>query len=146
MTDLPFQRADRRAPRSRRALQAFIAVAALLPVVAGAAGVVAGPRLLGAEAPWPGDLDSHVRFLSGVFLVVGLAWWSCIPGIERKGERLRLLALMTFAGGLARLLSLGLAGLPSAGHLFGLAMELVGVPLVVIWQAAIARKGWRGSR
>jgi hypothetical protein len=77
--------------------------------------------------------------------VVGLAWWSCIPAIETKGERLRLLALMTFTVGLARLFSLVLAGVPSAGHLAGLGMELAAVPIVVLWQARIARMGWRGK-
>lgn len=144
--DMEPSAADRRLDRSRRALQAFVAIAALLPVFAGAAGVLVGPRFLGAGAPPSADLDSHVRFLSGVFFVVGLAWWTCIPGIERKGGRLRLLALMTFAGGLARLLSFVVAGAPSAGHMVGLTMELVGVPLVVIWQATIARGGWRGPR
>ena len=127
----------------RRALQVFIAVAGCLPVFAGAAGVIAGPRFIGAAVPGPVDLDSHLRFLSGVFLIVGLAWWSCIPRIEAKGERLRLLALMTFAGGLARLGSLAVAGLPSAGHLVGLGMELVAVPLVVFWHARGVRLGWR---
>jgi len=130
----------------RRALQVFIGVAGCLPVFAGAAGIVSGPRFLGGNPPWPVDLDSHLRFLSGVFLIVGLAWWSCIPAIETRGERLRLLALMTVAGGVARLLSLGLSGAPSAGHLVGLGMELVAVPLVVLWQARIARTVWRSPR
>ena len=130
----------------RRALQVFVAVAGCLPVFAGAAGILAGPRLAGSAAPWPVDLDSHFRFLSGVFLVVGLAWWSCIPDIGRKGPRLRLLAAMTVAGGLARLASVLLVGVPSAGHVLGLAMELVAVPLVVLWQARIARKEWRDGR
>lgn len=129
----------------RRALQVFIGVAGLLPVFAGTAGIFGGPGFLGQTAPWPVDLDSHLRFLSGVFLVVGLAWWSCIPAIESKGERLRLLALMTFVGGLARLGSLGLAGAPSVGHVAGLGMELVAVPLVVLWHGRIARMGWRGN-
>ena len=126
---------DRRHAASRRALQGVIAVAGLVPVLAGVAGIAAGPRLAGVTAPWPVDLDSHFRFLSGVFLVVGLAWWSCVPSIEDKSGRLRLLALMTFAGGLARLFSLALAGPPSTGHLVGLGLELVAVPLVVLWQA-----------
>ncbi len=119
-------------------LQAIVAVLALVPVAAGVAGIVKGPAFLGLEPPWPADLDSHVRFLSGVFLAVGLAWYSCIPGIAYKTGRFRLLALMTFAGGLARLVSLGVAGVPSAGHLYGLCAELVIVPLLVLWQARIA--------
>lgn len=149
----PHARTGQAEPRppdaSRRGLQIVIVVAGFVPVLAGLAGILAGPRLAGVPAPWPVDLDSHFRFLSGVFLVVGLAWWSCVPVIESKGERLRLLAAMTFAGGLARLGSLLFAGVPSAGHLAGLGLELAAVPLVVFWQARIAaravRKDWRSS-
>ena len=45
---------------------------------------------------------------------------------------------LTFAGGLARLFSLVLGALPSIGHLGGIGMELVVVPLLVLWQARIA--------
>lgn len=123
--------------RQLRILQGLIAVLALIPIGAGLAGIILGPRFLGVDAPWPTDLDSHLRFLSGVFLVVGLAWWSCVPDIARKGPRLRLLVLMTFVGGLARLFSLAHAGPPSVGHLGGLAMELVVAPLLVVWHARI---------
>jgi hypothetical protein len=126
--------------RETRLLQFVISVLSLVPVATGVAGIVLGPRLLGVTAPWPADLDSHFRFLSGVFLVVGLAWWSCVPWLPEKGPRLRLLALMTFAGGLARLVSLGLAGAPSTGHVFGLGMELVVVPLIVLWHRRIERR------
>ena len=124
----------------RRLLQWTVGVLALLPVSAGLAGVVLGPRFLGAEVPWPADLDSHTRFLSGVFLALGVAWWTCVPAIERHAGCFRLLAAATVAGGLARLLSLIMAGAPSAGHVAGLGMELVVVPLLVIWQARVARR------
>jgi hypothetical protein len=128
------------AGREVRAMQFAIAVLALLPIGAGLAGAVRGPALLGVEPGWPTDLDSHFRFLSAVFLVLGLAWWSCIPGLADKGPRLRLLAAATFVGGLARLASLALAGTPSAGHLVGLGMELVVVPLLVAWHFRIERR------
>ena len=124
----------------RRLLQAVVALLAATPVVFGALGVAIGPRFLHVSAPWPVDLDSHFRFLSGVFLVVGLGWYSCLPSIEIKTERFRFLAAMTFTGGLARLISLLIAGLPSMGHLAGLMVELVAVPLLTLWQARIANK------
>ena len=43
--------------------------------------------------PWPADLDSHFRFLSGIFLAMGIAWYSCIPAIEANVARFRLLAV-----------------------------------------------------
>lgn len=124
----------------KRTLQAVVAVLATTPVLTGLAGVILGPDFLGLDPPWPADLDSHFRFLSGAFLAVGLLWWSCVPGIERKTERFRLLAALTFAGGLARLLSLAIAGAPSAGHLLGLGVELLLVPPLTWWQARIARQ------
>ena len=123
----------------KRLLQMVVAVLALTPVLTGAAGVALGPSFLGAQAPWPADLDSHFRFLSGLFLLLGLAWYSCIPGIETKTGCFRLLAALTFAGGLGRLLSLFVAGTPSAGHMAGLLVELAAVPLLVIWQARVAK-------
>lgn len=122
----------------RRLFQSLIAVLALLPLFAGIAGVAKGPGFLGGHPPWPTDLDSQLRFLSGVFLAMAIAWYACIPAIERKGRLFRLLAAFTIAGGLARLVSLGLAGPPSTGHRVGQVMELVVVPLLVLWQWRIA--------
>lgn len=111
----------------------------LVPVTAGGAGVLLGPAAFAPLADLPVDLDSHVRYLSGIFLGLGLAFWSTVPGIEHKTARFRLLSALVVAGGLARLLSLAVAGMPSAGHLGGLGLELVVVPLLVLWQSRIAR-------
>jgi hypothetical protein len=116
-----------------------VAVLALVPTLTGAAGIVAGPDFLALDPPWPTDLDSHFRFLSGMFFAVGLAFYSCIPRIEQKRERFRLLAGLVVTGGLARLWSLLVADPPSAGHVLGLVMELLVVPLLVAWQARLPR-------
>ena len=121
------------------ALQLVVAILAVIPVFAGLAGVWSGPGFVKLENPWPADLDSHFRFLSGVFVAVGIGWFSCIPEIENKTNRFRFLATLTFAGGLARLLPLFLVGPPSIGHLSGLCIELVVVPLLVFWQSVIRR-------
>lgn len=122
----------------KRALQFVVGVLAATPVSVGLAGIVLGPSFLGLKGSWPTDLDSHFRFLSGVFLVIGICWYTCIPDIGAATGRFRLLAAMTFAGGLARLSSLAMAGSPSVGHLAGLCVELVVVPLLVVWQARVA--------
>ena len=124
---------------SRRALQIIVAVLALIPTSAGLAGILLGPDFLRLDPPWPADLDSHFRFLSGVFLGVGIGFYTCIPDIERKTGRARLLAGLIVIGGLARLFSLILVGAPSAGHMVGLVMELIVVPLLILWQARIAK-------
>jgi hypothetical protein len=88
------------------------------------------------------DLDSHFRYLSGIFLGMAFGFASCVPAIERQGARFRLLGMMVVIGGLARLWSLLTVGAPSTGHLVGLCVELGAVPLVLLWQASLERR-WR---
>jgi hypothetical protein len=137
---------DNRIAGERRLLQCVIGVLAAVPVLAGLNGVLSGPALLAVKEPWPVDLDSHFRFLSGVFLAIGIAWYSCIPGIEANGGRFRLLAALTVTGGLARLVSLIAMGPPSAGHLYGVVTELLVVPLLVLWQMRVASRFRQASR
>ncbi len=116
-----------------------VAVLSAVPTTTGLAGVVFGPAAFGlAEADSP-SLDSHVRFLSGVFLAIGLCFYSTVRRIERHRTRFRLAAAAVFLGGLGRLLSLILVGSPEWPHLVGLALELLVVPVLVIWQGAVAR-------
>jgi hypothetical protein len=128
----------------RRLLQCLVALGCLVPLLAGAVGVIHGTAMLhGVAAGVPADLDSHFRYLSGLLLGIGLGLASCIPDIERKTGRFRLLAFLVVVGGLGRAVSLAAAGAPGAGHLFGLAMELGVVPMLVLWQARIAGREMR---
>jgi hypothetical protein len=122
----------------RRALQSAIAVLALIPVCGGLAGAIFGPSMIGA-ATSDTSLDSHFRFLSGLLLGIGLAFWSSIPSIEKYRARFLLLTAIVFVGGLARLASLLAVGIPSKPMLAGLVMELVVTPLLCLWQLRIAR-------
>jgi Domain of unknown function (DUF4345) len=124
----------------RRALQAVVALLATIPTAAGLAGCVLGPGLLSLQEPWPADLDSHFRFLSGIFTMVGVGFLTCLPDIERKTCRFRLLAALVCSGGAARLLSLLAVGSPTLPHLAGLGMELLVVPWLVLWQASVASR------
>jgi hypothetical protein len=124
----------------KRALQAVIAVACLLPLVVGGQGVLHGPAPFGHLADVPRDLDSHFRYISGIFFATGLGFVSCIPGIETKGPRFRMLGGMIFVGGCARLVSLLAVGVPSNGHVLGLGMETIVVPLLMLWQWRFARR------
>jgi hypothetical protein len=126
----------RRSRNSVLALQVAIGVFGLVPVAAGLAGAVAGFAMLGGDAAV--SADSHFRYLSGLLLAIGLLFWSTIPRIERQGRRVRLLTLIVFVGGLARLAGVLTVGVPSSPMLFGLAMELVVTPLVCLWQSRIA--------
>lgn len=124
----------------KRLLQIVVAIACLVPLSIGGEGVVSGPGFLGHPPVIPRDLDSHFRYISGIFLGVGIAFVTCIPRIETKGPRFRLLGALVVCGGLSRIVSLANVGVPSAGHVFGLAMELGVVPLLMLWQARVARR------
>lgn len=124
----------------KRLLQSTMALVLILPFTAAVAGVVQGPSFLGKPPSVPIDLDSHFRYVSGIFLAMLLLYVSCIPDIERKGTRLRLLCLLTVGGGLARLFSLATVGVPSIGHQVGLAIELGIAPAMYLWQTRVARR------
>ena len=124
--------------REMRLLQIAVAVAALVPITAGLAGILGGPTVFGPDARGV-TIDSHVRYLSGLLLGIGLAFWSFIPRMTQVTREVRLLTALVVLGGLARLLSLVLFGMPSAGMMFGLVMELVVTPALCLWQGRIAR-------
>ena len=125
----------------RRLLQLVVAVACCVPLFVGGSSVLGGPTVLGGvDPPVSRDLDSHFRYVSGIFFALGLAFASTVPRIERAGPRFRLLGLMVVAGGLARGWSWIEVGAPGFGHRLGLAMELGVVPLLVLWQARVARR------
>ena len=129
---------------TRRLLQVTVGVACVVPLAAGLAGVVLGPRLVGAAAS--PDLDSHFRYLSGLLLGLGVAFASTVPAIERRTARFRLAAAVVVCGGLGRLLGLGLSGPPGAVHVTALVMELGVVQLLVLWQTQVARASKRAKR
>jgi hypothetical protein len=123
------------ASQHRRWLRTAVALAGLVPVGAGLAGLVLGTAMLPENAaPQPVGLDSHYRYLSGLLLGIGLAFWWSLPRIDQHGPRFRLLGFIVFLGGIARLFGLVIDGDPGRGMLFGLAMELVVTPLLCLWQ------------
>jgi Domain of unknown function (DUF4345) len=119
---------------SRSLLQLGVAIGAMVPVATGAFGV------LGGFVEVDGGLASHERYLSGLLLAIGIAFWSTIQGIERKTRVFRLLTLLVVGGGLCRLLGVALGDAlrwPVGGALF---MELVVTPLLCVWQGRLAAR------
>ena len=124
--------------RERKLLQQAVAFAALLPVAVGLYGVLFGQALTNETVSVSGY--SHFRYLSGLLLAVGLAFWSTVPGIEEKTGRFRLLTALVVIGGLGRLLGLALTGIPSLVILGGLFVELIVTPVLCIWQTRVANR------
>ncbi len=123
----------------RLMLQTAVAIGGFVPVGAGITGALLGSAMTGGVGHGV-DLDSHVRYLSGLLLGIGLAFWEAIPHIEERGRRVRLLTIIVALGGLMRLVGLIAVAVPGPPMLFGLAMELVVTPLICLWQLRVARR------
>ena len=124
----------------KQALQWTTAVLALVPTLTGLVGLAGldDPLYAAAHLPRDATLDSNLRFYAGVWLGLGIAAWSVIPGIERQGGLFRLLWAMIFLGGLGRLLSLALVGLPFPPFVGFTALEVLGAPLFIWWEHRVA--------
>ena len=118
----------------RRLLQLVIAVAGLVPVIAGLWGATGALHASGPGA------DSQRRYLSGLLLGIGLWFWACVPTIERRRAEVRMLAAVVAAGGLARLFGLIATGDASAGVVLPIVMELGVTPLVALWRERVERR------
>ncbi len=114
-------------------LRFAVGLAGCVPVAAGAGGAIFG-------LPVEAAMDSHYRYLSGLLLGIGIAFWASIPSIEQNGTRFRVLTFVVVVGGLMRLLGLSLGEWPGWPMAATLVMELVVTPLLCLWQARVARR------
>jgi len=120
-------------------LQIVVAIGSLVPICAGVAGMAIGPAMVDAGAA-PITADSHYSYLSGLLLGIGIGFVRTIPAIEQRTARFRLLTAIVVAGGLGRLLSLLLRGVPEKPMLAALVMELAVTPALALWQGRVARQ------
>jgi hypothetical protein len=123
----------------RRLLQFAVALGSLVPISAGAAGIILGPAMVDAGGV-PMSADSHYRYLSGLLLGIGIAFATTVPAIEHRAARFRLLTAIVVTGGLGRLVSLLVRGTPDKPMLAALVMELVVTPALALWQTRIAAR------
>jgi len=107
--------------------------------------VPVGAGILGALNPGLLDLAgrpqtvTHIAYLSGLLLGIGLAAWSTIPAIETKTGRLTLLTFLVVIGGLARLVTAARLGVWTPWVTGPLVMELGVTPALWLWQRRLSR-------
>lgn len=130
--------------REKRLLQVAVVIFGFVPVLAGLVGVLTGGGFL--RETLDVSIDSHLRYLSGLLLAIGLCFWSTVPRIEMTTARFRLLTLIVVIGGLGRSYGLAAVGAPSKGMMLALGMELVVTPGLCWWQGRVERRGRDHSR
>lgn len=121
----------------RRLLQVVVATLCLSPLGFGAFGILHPPAFGGAA---PIGIDSQFRYLSGIFLGLGIMAASCVPRIEAMTARFRWVVLLVVIGGVARLHGFVVAGAPEGAQFYAVFVELVLTPLVGLWQRRVAAR------
>ena len=111
----------------------------------GALHLIIGPNAdvtLGANIPLSviGDpvLDSQNRFFGVSFTIYGVLFYLCATDLKKYEQVFYCLLAVFFAGGIARLVSMAVAGMPSIQILVLTGLELLIPPLLVIWYKTLA--------
>jgi hypothetical protein len=127
----------------RKLLQIAVGFAGLVGVGFGLAGVVFGTAF--TDIFDDGAIDSSVRFFKGMLLAIGLIYWSCIPDIEHRSERMTLVTFILVCGAASRLMAVIGHGVATLGILVSLVAGLILVPLLWLWQRHVAEVAQRGA-
>ncbi|MGK5632216.1 DUF4345 domain-containing protein [Streptomyces sp. URMC 123] len=117
----------------------MLAVLSLIPIGTGLMDAFAGVNALPSEQVANADLESNYRFLATIWLGVGVLILWIIPRVETALLPFRAVCAVTVAGGLVRLLSMAVAGVPHTMFVWAFVLELVAPPLLALWQTRVAR-------
>ena len=126
---------------NKRGLQIATGLLGIIPVLTGIITMfgLSDPIYAAAKIPANALLDSNLRFFGGVWLGLGLSLYWLIPGIERQTVLFRVLWGMIFLGGIGRLLSMIFLGWPPLPFVGFTALEIIGAPFFIWWQARLDR-------
>jgi len=117
----------------------FILVGALHLVFGVGADILLGANIPADVAADP-VLDSQNRFYGIAFTLYGVLLILCSSNIQKYSAVLKCVIWVFFAAGVARLISIGLYGLPSNLVLLLLGSELLLPPILALWLSRVLRE------
>lgn len=113
----------------RSLLQALLFIGGLSAILVALLHIVLGPAAIPGGVVTNATMDSEDRFYATLFLVFGIFTVWCARGVEMKTHYVVLIASVLFFGGIARCISMAVAGIP---HRFFVAMTAVELLLPVV--------------
>jgi hypothetical protein len=125
--------------KSRRGLQATLATIGAVATAAGVSGVVRGPAEVAGGGAVSAPVDSEYRFYAAWYPVFGVLLLRCARAPEREAVIVRAVAAGFLTAAAGRVLSIRRLGRPNRFQQVLLAIELAIPPVIVPWQAAVAR-------
>ena len=125
---------------SRQRLQWTPGVLAAIPVASAAGEILRGPQgVPGGSPDVVATVDSSLRYANVFKFAVGPVIWSQLGRVERSPALSFAAATIAF-GGLARLRSWQQRGRPHPITVGAVALETIGVPILLAWQRHLSVK------
>lgn len=105
----------------------------LLDLVLGASALSAVAAKLSAEALGDPNLNTQIRFFGAIWLGFGVLLWRVSNDLIAQASTFRVMCGILIVSGLGRLISLFQFGMPVPPFMAALVVELVLVPVLLIW-------------
>ncbi|MEW2500189.1 DUF4345 domain-containing protein [Amycolatopsis sp. NPDC047767] len=125
--------------KSRTALLTTLGVLGAIPVASGLTAILGGPSRAPGGAPAAPSVDSEYRFVNTFWTAAGLALWWSLRHPEKRATTTRVVLGTAAVGGVPRLISARRVGAPHPVFRAAIVLELVVVPLVMVWHAVVMR-------
>src|SRR5262245_49089178 len=114
----------------RKALQVLVVLSGVTAIFISLLHITLGPAAIPGSIPANASMDSEDRFYATLLTAYGVALLWCTRDIDRKKMFVYFLAAVFLVGGLARIVSIVVAGLPHPFFIAMLAVEMV-LPVIV---------------
>jgi hypothetical protein len=111
-----------------------LVVLGLIPIGTGLMDMLLGVGILPSPQDPNPDLQSNYRFFATMWFGVGLMILWIVPRVDTAVRALRAVTGIVFLGGLMRVLSMLVSGVPHPMFVAFTVLELVAPPILVWWQ------------